>query len=100
MKRQGVKFCKKCNQRTPYDRMENREDSPIKCLVCKEPKVEAWVVIVDQNQINVIFVIKNLKNIVIAVVLKFIIVIINVLKNVYGKILRVILELKRWKHDI
>jgi len=41
MNKTGIKFCKKCEERTPYDRMENRKDSPIKCLVCEDNKIEA-----------------------------------------------------------
>lgn len=31
---QGFKECKFCNQKTPYDRMENSPYSPTICLVC------------------------------------------------------------------
>ena len=34
MKSQGVHKCEKCGKRCPYDRFENRADSPIKCLCC------------------------------------------------------------------
>jgi len=36
MKSRGVKYCELCKERMPYDRMENREDSPINCLGCQD----------------------------------------------------------------
>jgi len=35
MKVQGVKVCGFCKERTPYDRIENSEESPTICLVCE-----------------------------------------------------------------
>lgn len=67
MKSQGVRFCQKCNKRMPYDRMENRLDSPIKCLGCNETtlpksttkasyfKEKAFLRLMDELQIEVIW---------------------------------------------
>lgn len=32
----GVRLCPHCRSRTPFDRMENRPDSAVECLMCKK----------------------------------------------------------------
>ena len=34
MNKQGIRYCYNCKQRTPYNRYEAKEDSPMICLQC------------------------------------------------------------------